>query len=293
VLTFNARRLEGTGQYSWKYSKATTFLWRYTWRDVRVDTNTLKIDPLLIPLVAQPARIAMLAQNVIRDRRDDPTNAHRGTYNSADFAVVNRGFGGNKNFLRFLGRNSLYRQVKPDWVIATNTQLGIIKPYSVTAGVDPFEYVPIAEHFFGGGSTSHRGFPENQAGPRDLLTGFPLGGNALLFHSTELRFPLIGDNINGVLFHDMGNVYRDVSSISFRARQRDIQDFDYMVHAAGFGIRYRTPIGPIRVDLAYSLNAPSYYGLKGTYEEFIKGTAVAQVNAARKFNFFFSIGQAF
>jgi outer membrane protein assembly factor BamA len=293
VLTFTARRLEGSAQYSWKYSKATTFLWRYTWRDVRIDTNTLKIDPLLIPLASQPARIAMLAQNVIRDRRDDPTNAHRGMYSSADFAVVNRAFGGNKNFLRFLGRNSFYRQIKPDWVLATNTQLGIIKPYSVASGVDPFEYVPIAEHFFGGGSTSHRGFPENQAGPRDFLTGFPLGGDALLFHSTELRFPLIGDNINGVFFHDMGNVYRDVSHISFRFRQRDIEDFDYMVHAAGFGIRYRTPVGPIRVDLAYAFNAPSYYGLKGTYQEFINGTAVAQVNSGRKFNFFFSIGQAF
>jgi outer membrane protein insertion porin family len=293
VLTFTARRLEGNAQYSWRYSKATTFMWRYTWRDVRIDTNTLKIDPLLIPSAAQPARIAMLGQNVIRDRRDDPTNAHRGMYNSADFGVVNRGFGGNKNFLRFLGRTSIYKQIKPDWVIATNTQLGIIKPYSVATGVDPIEYIPIAEHFFGGGSTSHRGFPENQAGPRDLLTGFPLGGNALLFHSTELRFPLIGDNINGVFFHDMGNVYRDVSSISFRFRQRDIEDFDYMVHAAGFGIRYRTPVGPIRVDLSYAFNAPSYYGLKGTYQEFINGTATAQVIAARKFNFFFSIGQAF
>ena len=86
-----------------------------------------------------------------------------------------------------------------------------------------------------------RGFPENQAGPRDLKTGFNLGGNALLFHSTELRFPLLGDNINGVIFHDMGNVYTSFSKISFRASQRDMQDFDYMVHAVGFGIRYRTP----------------------------------------------------
>jgi outer membrane protein assembly complex protein YaeT len=293
VLTFNARRLEGTAQLSQRYSRATTFLWRYTWRDVRVDTNTIKIDPLLIPLASQPAQIAMIGGNVIRDRRDDPTDAHRGTYNSADLALVNRAFGGNKNFLRFLGRSSFYKQLKPDVVFATNTQLGIIKPYRVTEGVDPFEYVPIAEHFFGGGSTSHRGFPENQAGPRDLLTGFPLGGNALLFHSTEIRFPLLGDNINGVFFHDMGNVYRDSSSISFRARQRDIQDFDYMVHAAGFGIRYRTPIGPIRVDLAYAMNAPAYYGLKGTYEELIQGTAVPALQGARKFNFFFSIGQAF
>jgi outer membrane protein insertion porin family len=293
VLTFNARRLEGSAQLSQRYSKATTFLWRYTWRDVRVDTNTIKIDPLLIPLASQPARIAMVSFNAIRDRRDDPTDAHRGMYTSGDFGVVNRGLGGNKNFLRFLGRNSYYKMIRPDVVIATNTQFGVIRPYSVPAGIDPFEYVPIAEHFFGGGSTSHRGFPENQAGPRDLLTGFPLGGNALLFHSTELRFPLIGDNINGVLFHDMGNIYRDLGSISFRFHQQDIQDFDYMVHAAGFGIRYRTPIGPVRVDLAYAFNAPAYYGLKGSYQDLILGTATPALQGARKFNFFFSIGQAF
>jgi outer membrane protein assembly complex protein YaeT len=292
VLTFNARRLEGSAQISKRYSRATTFLWRYTWRDVRVDENTVKIDPILIPIASQPAQIAMISGNMIRDRRDDPTDAHRGTYTSADLGLVNRYFGGTKNFLRFLGRHSIYKQIAPDVVIATNTQFGAIKPYN-TGGVDPFAYVPIAEHFFGGGSTSHRGFPENQAGPRDLLTGFPLGGNALLFHSTEIRFPLLGDNVNGVLFHDMGNVFTDVSSISFRVRQRDIQDFDYMVHAAGFGIRYRTPIGPIRVDLAYAMNAPAYYGLKGTYEELIQGTAVAALQGARKFNFFFSIGQAF
>lgn len=293
VLTFNARRLEGSAQLAQRYSKATTFLWRYTWRDVRVDTNTIKIDPLLIPIASQPARIAMIAGNVIRDRRDDPTDAHRGTYNSADLGLVSRAFGGNKNFFRFLGRNSIYKTIAPGVVIATNTQLGIIKPYRVTPDVDPFIYVPIAEHFFGGGGASHRGFPENQAGPRDLLTGFPLGGNALLFHSTELRFPFLGDNINGVLFHDVGNVFKDVSSINFRFRQRDIQDFDYMVQAAGFGIRYRTPVGPIRVDLAYSFNAPSYYGLKGTYQELILGTAQAALQPARHFNFFISIGQAF
>jgi outer membrane protein insertion porin family len=293
VLTFTARRLEGNAQLSQRYSKATTFLWRYTWRDVRVDTNTLKIDPLLIPLAAQPARIAMIGGNVIQDRRDDPTDAHRGVYNSVDLGLVERVFGGNKNFLRFLGRNSYYKMITPNVVIASNTQLGVIRPFRITSGIDPFAYVPIAEHLFGGGSTSHRGFPDNQAGPRDLTTGFPLGGNALLFHTTELRFPLLGANINGVLFHDMGNVYRSFSSISFRVHQRDLQDFGYMVHAAGFGIRYRTPVGPLRVDLAYSVNPPTYFGLKGTYEEFIHGTAVSTVQRASRFQFFISIGQAF
>ncbi len=291
VLTFTARRLEGSVQLSQRLSKATTALWRYTWRDVRVDASTLKINPGLIPLVSQAARIAMIGGNLVQDRRDDATDAHRGVYNSLDAALVEKVFGGNKEFLRFLGRNSYYKMIAPDVVIASNTQFGVIHPFG--AGGDPLNYVPIAEHFFGGGSTSHRGFPDSQAGMRDLVTGFPLGGNALLFHSTELRFPFLGDNINGVLFHDIGNVFSSLGGISFRFHQRDLQDFDYMVHAVGFGIRYRTPVGPVRVDLAYSINPPAYYGLKGTYKELLLGTATPANQAISHFQFFINIGQAF
>src|SRR5205814_2156598 len=119
-----------------------------------------------------PARVAMIGGNLIQDRRDDPVNAHRGYYNTADLALVQHYFGGNKNFVRFLARNSYYKRVATDLVIASNTTFGWIHPYSVTPGTDPFLYVPIAERFFGGGSTSHRGFPDNQAGPRDITTGF-------------------------------------------------------------------------------------------------------------------------
>jgi outer membrane protein insertion porin family len=195
--------------------------------------------------------------------------------------------------VRFLGRNSYYRRIHADYVIASNTEFGWIHPFNVTPGVDPFDYIPIPERFFGGGNASHRGFPENQAGPRDPLTGFPLGGNALFFHSTELRFPLLGDNLEGVLFHDMGNVYSDINSISFRVHQKDIKDFNYMVHAAGFGVRYRTPVGPVRVDLAYSLNGPTYQGLKGTYQQLLFGGATPSIQHTSHFQFFFSIGQAF
>ena len=138
-----------------------------------------------------------------------------------------------------------------------------------------------------------RGFPYNQAGPRDLVTGFPIGGNALFFHSTEVRFPLIGDNIDGVLFHDMGNIYNSITDVSFRVHQRNITDFNYMVHAAGFGIRYRTPLGPVRVDLAYSINPPTFNGLSGTYQQLITNTATAGIQNISHFQFFFSIGQAF
>ena len=66
-----------------------------------------------------------------------------------------------------------------------------------------------------------------------------------------------------------------------------------MVHAAGFGIRYRTPVGPIRVDLAYCFNPPTFNGLKGSYQDLLNNTATPQLQHGSRFQFFFSIGQAF
>jgi outer membrane translocation and assembly module TamA len=213
-------------------------------------------------------------------------------------------------------RNATYYKLTRNVVLARQTQFGVIRPFSAPAGVSDQESVPLPERFFGGGADSLRAFPYNQAGPRDTgmplvpggpasqPTGFPLGGNALLFNNVELRFPFIGDNIQGVVFHDMGNVYSSVSNMSFRFHQKNLQDFDYAVHAVGFGIRYRTPIGPIRGDLAYSINPPSFVGFKGTPVQLLQCNPNLPASAlpsfcqpvqqsVSHFQFFFSIGQTF
>ena len=293
VLTFTAKRYEASAQVSQKFSKATNGLFRFTYRVARVNESTLKIEPLLIPLLAQPDHTGLLSASIIQDRRDDPTNAHKGIYNTIDLGLSDRIFGSRHNFVRFLGRNSYYHRIGPHMVLASNTQFGWIGQFSVAPGVDRGQVLPLPERFFGGGGTSLRAFPENQAGPRDTLTGFPIGGNALVFHATEIRFPLLGDNIDGVLFHDLGNIYSSLGKISFRFRQRDLTDFNYAVHAVGFGVRYRTPVGPIRVDLAYDLNPPVFMGLRGTYQDLLFGTAPRVRQSVSRFQFFFSIGQAF
>lgn len=292
VLTFTAVRLQGAVQASQRLSKATKLLFRYSWTHDQIDQSTLKIDPLLIPLYSQPSQVGLFGINLVEDRRDNAADAHRGIYNSLDVSLASHAFGGNKNFARFLGRNSYYKKLVGNLILASNTEFGVIRPFS-TDGVATSEYVPLPERFFGGGDSTMRGFPMNQAGPRDPDTGFPLGGNALLFHSTELRFPLIGDNIYGVVFHDMGNIYSSLGSISFSVHQNGLTDFNYMVHAAGFGIRYQTPLGPILIDLAYSINPPTFNGLSGTYDQLLFGGAVKTVQSVSHFQYFFSIGQAF
>lgn len=292
VLTYTATSYQASAQYSQKLSKPTTLLLRYTWRDSVVDQSTLKINPLLIPLYSQPAHVAEIGGSIVQDRRDNPSNARRGIYNSIDIDLAQTYFGGSKNFARFLGRNSYYHSFG-SYTLASNTEFGVIHSFNMQPGFISSTYIPLPDRFYGGGQTTNRGFPYFQAGPRDPLTGFPIGGNALLFHSTELRFPLIGDNVGGVLFHDMGNVYTGLSYLSFRVHQDGLEDFNYMVHAVGFGLTYRTPLGPVRVDLAYSLNPPTFNGLKGTYQQLILNQATPAIQSVSHFQFFFTIGQAF
>jgi len=291
VRTFEQRRLEGDIQLSQKVTKATTALFRYSYRDTKI--SALKINPLLIPLYSQPALVGMVSANIIQDRRDNPVDAHRGMYNTLDVGLSTHQFGSRQNFGKLLFRNSYYHPIHRDLVLASNTEFGLLAPFGVPAGTASSQAIPFPERFFGGGNNSERGYPDDQAGPRDTDTGFPVGGNALLFHSTELRFPLIGDNIGGVFFHDMGNIYSSIGAISFRVTQRNLTDFDYMNHAVGFGIRYQTPLGPVRVDFAYSLNPPTFNGLQGTYQQLLFGGAVPTIQSVSHFQFFFSIGQAF
>jgi outer membrane protein insertion porin family len=287
VRTFTSRRWEGTAQFSQRLSRATTAQYRLTYRRVTVDENTLNISASLIPLFSQPTRVGLAAVTLIQDRRDDPIDSHRGYYNTVDVGVAARALGSQTQYGRVVWRNSTYYQLGKDRVLARSISFGGLYNY----GTSP---IPLPERFFAGGASSHRAFPENQAGPRDPITGFPVGGNAFLVNSIEYRFPLIGQSLGGVLFHDAGNVYTDLNSISFRYRQRGLTDFDYMVHAVGFGFRYRTPIGPVRLDLAYSPNSPRFVGFEGTREDLLLGKGIPNVlQRISRFQFHFSLGQSF
>jgi outer membrane protein insertion porin family len=295
VRTFSARRREASVQIGEKLTRASTLLAGFSFR--RVSVTDLKVSPELIPRFSQPARIGMWTTNYILDRRDDPTDPHRGIYTTLDLGWASHTFASQADFTRLIGQNATYHRIGASgrFVLARSVTFGWLQP--LKNGTQ----IPLPEELYGGGASSHRGFPENQAGPRDLKTGFPLGGNALLVAQTELRFPLLGSNIGGVLFEDLGNVYSDVRNISFRVHQKSISDFDYMVHAVGFGIRYRTPVGPVRLDLAYSINPPRFFGFAGTLNQLVAcsnptappANCVQTVQRISHFQFHFSLGQAF
>ena len=299
IRTYNYTRLEGAVQLSQRLSRATTLLYRMAYR--RVGISNLKVTRFLVSTLSQPDHVGIGSISLVQDRRDDPLDPHRGVYNTVDFGLAEHIFGSQRDFTRVLVRNSSYYPIGKKMVLARSTEIGNISVFHYYG--DPAAALPLPERFFGGGD-SHRGFPEYQAGPRDDLTGFPLGGDALFFNQTELRFPLLGDSVGGVLFHDMGNIYSSFNHFSLRVHQDNLTDFNYMVHAIGFGIRYKTPVGPLRVDLAYSINPPYFNGFNGTIEQLIgagpnpcpaPAGAPYQCNVQNvsHFQYFFSIGQTF
>lgn len=298
VRTFSYTRIEGSIRLDQRLSKATRLSWAYTNRRVSVDQATLKISPFLIPLLSQPVRLGLISGALIQDHRDDPLDPHKGYFFSVDLGLADHVFGSQRNFARLVARHSSYYKLGKRVVLARNTVIGEILAfhYSGTA----YDSIPLPERFYSGGDTTNRGFPPEQAGPRDPDTGFPIGGTAMLFNQTELRFPLIGENIGGVLFHDMGNTFQSASNVTFHAIQHGLQDFNYMVHAVGIGVRYRTPIGPLRLDLAYSINPPNFFGYPGTLEQLLNAGvnpcatpgACTQTSISH-FQYFFSIGQTF
>jgi outer membrane protein assembly factor BamA len=314
VRTFASKREEASVQLSQKFSKSLTGLFRLAYR--RVSVSNVVIPVLLIPQLTQPVRIGIISGNLVQDRRNNQGNPTRGMLNSLDIGIADKVLGSERNFLRVLVRNATYYKLTSNLILARRTQFGIIAPFGAPAGLTNQESVPLPERFFAGGADSLRSFAFNEAGPRDTgaplvpggpssqPTGFPLGGNALFINNIELRFPLIGQNIQGVFFHDMGNVFSSVSDISFRYKQRDTNDFNYTTQAPGFGIRYRTPVGPVRADLAYTLNPPSFFGFSGTPQQILQCNPNDPVSLQQSFckvtrqstghlQFFFSIGQTF
>ena len=97
----------------------------------------------------------------IHDRRDNPTETHRGIYNTIDVGIALPQFASQTDYTRLVLRNSTYHPLGRNVVLARTLQFGYIQRLGGVAEI------PLGERFFGGGASSQRAFPDNQAGPRD------------------------------------------------------------------------------------------------------------------------------
>ncbi len=321
VTTFTSERLEGSVQAEQTLSRASTMEYRFTYR--RVLATNLPANLSLVPQFSQPTRVGGPGFTYIRDRRDNALESTKGSYLTVDGTANYRYFGSQRDFSRLLVQHSSYyafgknRAQERKFVFARSTRIGVETPFGNTVLLPPGQCpggtasacIPLPELFLSGGGNSHRGFGLNQAGPRDPNTGFPLGGGALFLNNLELRFPpvslpFVNDNLSFALFHDAGNVFTNggvmVDNL-LRWKQKDPQlclqastasqcDYSYISHAVGLGVRYKTPIGPVRFDFGYNLNPPAFPS-HTLLPDGALGPFVPE--HASHFNVFFSIGQTF
>ncbi|HKT81151.1 MAG TPA: POTRA domain-containing protein, partial [Vicinamibacterales bacterium] len=222
--------------------------------DENIDSDDQLLIDRLFPQIVLSSFSGTVAQTT-RDEIVSPTSGHDLTANGQ---VAARAIGSEVGFLKTYLTAQLFKTIPRSrgTVFATSARLGMAYglPRTVieSPGATPpddgepligtVRDLPASERFFAGGDTTVRGFALDQLGTPDTLdkNGLALGGNAVLIFNAELRAPLKG-GFGVVTFVDVGNVFKRTSDIS-------IPDLRSSV---GFGLRYRSPIGPLRVDLGF------------------------------------------
>lgn len=237
-------------------------------------------DPRELQRQFQELQVASLVPNVVIDRRDDPISPTGGWNSIAQLQYAFPLFAAEADWLKLYLQHVQYFDVGFGTFVAS-ARLGGIEAFSTLPAEidDPFipdqrgldlasEDVFLAERFFAGGATTHRGFEQDDLGIpfstcRDEAGDFdptsdcaatlfalteggrlePAGGNGLALVNLEYRFPIFGP-VEGVAFFDSGNVWADW-------RQIDVGDF---ANGVGLGVRYVSPIGPLRLDVGYPLD---------------------------------------
>jgi outer membrane protein insertion porin family len=308
IDTFTSTRFQGSAELVEKVTPSSSMVYQYFYRRVKASDLNSTINPEQIPLLSQPTLVSGVDLTYARDHRDNPADATKGSFNTVDLEQAISALGSSADFFRFSFQNSTYHPFGRAFVFARSMRFGFEEPMGrtvepddpsctpSTTGTISCNTIPLPERFFAGGGASLRGFSLNQAGPRDPVTGFPVGGLALLTFNQELRFPMrlpfVGNRLGGTLFYDGGNVYSDVNHITLRWKSPTVNDLNYFSNTIGFGIRYPTPVGPVRIDIGYQLNPAQYQAQVSTT---VNGVTTTQPHTFQlpHFGFFFNIGSIF
>ena len=251
------------------------------------DDRINAVDRPLIDRLFPQVRLSILSASAVRDRRDDALDPGKGNLVSLSGDLALRPLGSEVGFAKLFGQVFAYRQLPTSRriVFAAGARLGFGTGFRrsvlvLDADGQPVRYpdgqplyltvrdLPASERFFAGGDTTVRGFQFDRLGRPDTFDrdGTPIGGHAEIVLNSELRMAVWGD-LGVAAFLDLGNVFSQVSDLNVA----------HLRGAAGFGIRFKSPVGPLRVDLGFKLGTLQSFG---TFSE-------------RRLALHISIGQAF
>jgi outer membrane protein assembly complex protein YaeT len=236
-------------------------------QSVALDDPTLRDDLIALGLDPTTGRqegsVSALGFDFQRSTADNVLNAHRGYQLVLRAEDAGRFLPGSFSYSALSADARHYQPLGDDLVFASRLQLGTIHEDN-----DDPANVPFSKKYFLGGATSLRGWGRYEISPLSD-SGFPIGGNSLLALSGELRAVLKG-NLGGVLFVDAGNVWAGTWGF----------ELGNLRYAVGPGVRYQTPVGPVRFDIGYQLNPLDNLLVNGEPQQ-------------RRWRLHFSIGQAF
>jgi outer membrane protein insertion porin family len=269
-FTFNRKGL--TTDYARKLG-AFTITGRYTFDYTKVfDEQIQAEEQLLIDRLFPQVKLSKFFGAILRDSRDDVLDPQRGSVIGLDTSVAAKFYGSEVGFVKSFAQGFIYRRLPGrGFVLAAGARLGVaigfkqdvpppleIARHSTASGgltraVDAAESLlpteirdlPASERFFAGGDTTVRGFALDRLGTAETLDsdGFPQGGNGMAIFNVEMRAPY-WKSLQLVWFLDAGNVFERASAIRL----------DELRVSSGLGFRYRSPIGPLRVDWGWKLS---------------------------------------
>jgi len=232
---------------------------RYSFGTTRLfDNQLIENDPesaLTVDRAFSQVRLSAFSGALSRDTRDDPLEPRKGSLLVGDATFAIRAIGSEVGFGKTFLQGFIYRNLgPPSLTVAAGARLGVARALlrfkdAIDENGNPVTLavrdLPASERFFAGGDTTIRGYALDSVGVPETITptGFPKGGDATVILNAELRAHLFGD-FGAVLFVDGGNVF---------ARAADL-DLTRLRGSVGFGGRYISPVGPIRVDVGFKLD---------------------------------------
>ncbi|MGA2362699.1 MAG: POTRA domain-containing protein [Candidatus Aminicenantales bacterium] len=203
----------------------------------RTDLSNLQIPESEIDIRLQHYSTTLVSVSVALDKRDDSFNPEKGYFLSVVSELAKPLFGTESDYWKTFFKFQYFRPVMPQVNFSLLARVGLAQGE-----------ISVPERFFAGGSNSFRGESFDYLGPKDPVTLKPEGGRALFLLNAEMRFPILPSfkELSGGVFFDLGNVFGYIEDI----RIRDLEA------ALGLGIRYRTPLGPVRLELAWNVHTP-------------------------------------
>ena len=268
--SFNFDRQGVRAEYARRFPSRLVALgrWSYDYTELFDAKISIEDQPLVDRLFPQIG-LSSLFGSLIRDTRNDVIDPERGSVVGGELDLALKAIGSEVGFAKGFGQAFIYRKLPGSrpFVVAAGARLGVARAFTPElVAVDPppgpdgepavepvTDLLPASERFFAGGDTTVRGFALDRLGTEATLNafGFPTGGNAMVVANLELRTPYV-KGVGVVGFVDAGNVF-------LRAAEIDLAEIRA---AAGFGLRYRSPLGPLRLDVGFKLDRDQLPGVE-------------------------------